>query len=93
MIELPPNIELYGFSGKLGSGKNFIAEKVFKEMFYDVPTLIMAFADQFKIDCIVLDNINREEIFHKKTETSRKMLQKRGTEEGREKYGEDIWVN
>ena len=86
-------IEIYAFSGKLGSGKNFISEKVFIPMLEPKPTLVVSLADHFKIDAIVKDKMSYESVFVKKTNESRKALQYRGTEDGRDKYGEDIWFN
>jgi FMN phosphatase YigB (HAD superfamily) len=86
-------IEIYGFSGKLGTGKNFIAEKIFLPMMPQKQTLVMAFADELKIEGIVKDNLDRTKVFGEKDEFTRKALQTRGTELGRMKYGEQIWVN
>jgi phosphomevalonate kinase len=85
----PPQI--FGFSGKLGVGKNYVAE----ELFYgSLPsnTMIMAFADHFKVDCVSKDDVDFEKVFVKKDEHTRRLLQLRGTEEGRDKYGDDIWI-
>lgn len=88
-----PNIELYGFSGKLGTGKNYIAEKLFLSMLPKKPTLIMAMADQLKVNVCTKDDVPYEKVFIKKDESTRRILQLRGTEEGRTKYGEGIWIN
>lgn len=85
-------VELFGFSGKMGSGKNYVAEKLFLAMLPKKNTLVMALADHFKIDCCVKDNYPYEEIFVNKTEKSRRSLQMRGTEQGRDIYGEDVWI-
>lgn len=85
--------KIIAFSGKLGSGKNYIAEQLFKNMLSpQTPTLVMAFADQLKVDCCVKDGIDYHRAFITKDEESRILMQKRGTEEGRHKYGEDIWI-
>ena len=84
-------------SGKLGVGKDYLTltnilpflsghrrgEKV----------LLFALADHFKIDCVAKDKFSYESIFINKTPESRKMLQQRGTEEGRNIYGDDIWID
>lgn len=86
------NINVYAFSGKIGVGKDFLARR-----FIDINNITkysyICFADPFKLDVIVRDNIPYEDVFVKKTTESRTMLQKRGTEEGRNKYGKDIWIN
>lgn len=88
-------LEVYGFSGKMGSGKNYVSEKIFiPKLNHICPknTLVMALADHFKVDACAKYNVNYDRIFIKKDDESRKMLQLAGTEEGRMKYGEDIWI-
>ncbi|MEX0597151.1 MAG: HAD family hydrolase [Candidatus Paceibacterota bacterium] len=85
-------LELYGFSGKMGTGKNYIAEKLFKAMLPSKNTVILALADHFKVECCAKDGVAYHRVFGEKDGESRKLLQKRGTEEGRAVYGEDIWT-
>ena len=85
-------MEVIGLLGYQGVGKNFIAENVLDEILPKKNTLIMAFADHFKIDCICKHNVDYDKIFVNKDLESRKLLQKVGTEEGRDVYGENIWV-
>lgn len=85
-------LELYGFSGKMGTGKNYIAEKLFKAMLPVKNTLVMALADHFKVECISKDGVAYHRVFGEKDQESRDMLQKRGTEEGRDVYGKEIWI-
>lgn len=85
----PQKINIYGFSGKLGCGKNYLAEKIFKPT---PPFLLLAFADPLKIELCVRENIPYESVFHTKDHQSRIALQKYGTEM-REKYGPYIWIN
>jgi len=89
------NIEIYGFMGNLGEGKNYIAEEIFvnkiKE-YNDKSTLIMAFADHLKINGICFNNLEYDKVFIKKDTETRKKLQEIGTELGRDKYGKDIWI-
>jgi len=88
-------MEVYGFSGKMGSGKNYVSEKMFIPKLNSInpkKTLVMAFADHFKIDACAKFNIDYNRIFVKKDDESRRMLQLAGTEEGRMKFGEDIWI-
>lgn len=87
------NLEIYGFSGKMGTGKNYIAEKLFKAMLPPKNTLVVALADHFKIECCVKDKVEYEKVFGLKDDKTRNLLQKRGTEEGRNVYGHDIWIN
>jgi len=85
-------IEIYGFSGKMGTGKNYVAEKLFISMLPKKNFMIMALADHFKIECCGKDGIKYERVFVSKDDETRSLLQKRGTEEGRDVYGPDIWI-
>lgn len=89
------NIEIYGFMGNLGEGKNYIAEEIFinklKE-YNDKPTIIMAFADHLKINGICFNNLDYDKVFIKKDTETRKKLQEIGTELGRDNFGKDIWI-
>lgn len=87
------NIEIFGLSGKVGSGKNYVAENILCPMLTEKNTVVLSFADHFKIDAIAKDKIKYEEVFIKKTKESRVALQKRGTEEGRDVYGPMVWVD
>lgn len=85
-------MEIYGFSAKLGCGKNHVAEKYFLPMLPPKPSMIVAYADFFKVEAIVKDGLEREKVFGVKDRKTREILQHRGTEEGRNQYGDDIWV-
>ena len=86
-------MEVIGLLGYQGVGKNYIAENILNEILPKENTLIMAFADHFKIDCINKHNVEFNKIYLNKDIESRKLLQRVGTEEGRDIYGDDIWVN
>jgi hypothetical protein len=87
---------IYGFSGKMGSGKNYIAERIFipmfEKMFPKRKVIHLAFADQLKINCIVKYNLDRNNVYYNKPPRIRSLLQSEGTEFGRNVYGNDIWV-
>ena len=87
------DIEIYAFAGKMGSGKNFIAEKVFNNMLEPKPTAFLCFADQIKIDGIYKKNLDRNKCWIKKDEPTRRALQTIGTEQGRNVFGENVWIN
>ena len=74
----PPKI--IAFSGKIGSGKNYLAEKVVFDYLrkQNKNVLIVAFADHPKITCHVKDGVPYEKLFHDKDEETRKILQTRG---------------
>lgn len=85
-------VEVFGISGKLGSGKNFVTEKVLMKMLEPAPTVILSLADQIKINGIVQHGLDRHKCFVEKDEHTRKVMQRVGTEEGRNVYGPDIWI-
>jgi len=85
-------MEIIGISGKIGSGKNYVAEVLLLPRLPPKPTLVMALADHFKVDACAKDGLDYDRVFVNKDEESRRILQRRGTEEGRNKYGEDIWI-
>lgn len=87
------NIEIYAFAGKLGSGKNYLAEKIFSKMLEPKPTVFLCFADQIKIDGIYRKGLDRYKCWIKKDDETRNTLQQVGTEEGRDVHGKDIWIN
>lgn len=72
---------IIGLSGKIGSGKNYIAEKVLYNMLTKrgKNVSIIAFADYLKMICYTYDNIPYEKLFINKDEDTRKILQTRGT--------------
>lgn len=88
------DIEIIGFSGKLGSGKNYVAEKLFfPKLSLHKPTLCMALADHIKVDLCVKKNIEYNKLFFSKDAETRRLLQLEATENGRMIYGDDIWIN
>lgn len=84
-----------GISGKLGSGKDYVVENFIvpklKEACYKVA--IVAFADHIKVNAAARNNLSIETMYGNKTPEIRKMLQIAGTEEGRDKYGSNIWID
>lgn len=85
-------IEIIGLSSKIGCGKNYVGEKILYPMLLPKNTAFIAFADHFKVDSVVKANLKYEDVFHKKTESSRMELQKIGNDT-RERFSKDIWVN
>lgn len=88
---------LIGFSGKMGTGKNYIAEKVLPcvldKMMSNIQYYYLAFGDQMKVELGCRNKeLNYGLLFDKKTKEVRQMLQQYGTENGRNKYGEDVWI-
>ena len=87
------DIEIYGFIGNMGSGKNYIAEKLFLPNLKPIPYLVIAFADYFKLTAVCFQNLDYNKVFGEKDEFTRKKLQQLGTEFGRDKYGDNIWCD
>lgn len=87
-------MKLIGLSGKMGSGKNYIAEKVIAPYFADkYNILIIGFGDQVKNELYARDEkLTYDLLYDNKTFESRKKLQEYATENGRDKYNKDMWV-
>ena len=87
-------MKLIGLSGKLGSGKNYIAEKIIAPYFQDkYNILIIGFGDQVKNELYARDEtLTYDLLYDNKTYESRKKLQEYATEYGRDKYNQDMWI-
>lgn len=84
---------LIAVSGKLGSGKDYVAENLLLPLVSKAVSK-MAFADHIKINVASQEpDINLRQCLEgdKSTELRRK-LQIAGTEKGRDLYGSNIWV-
>jgi hypothetical protein len=85
-----------GFSGKLGSGKNYIAEHILPRILdkHIVP-IYLAYADQLKVEVYARDKtaeLTYDGLYVNKTPEVRRQLQTYGTEIGRESK-KNIWVD
>ena len=78
--------KILAFSGKIGSGKNYLSENQTFNYFRsrNKNVLIIAFADYLKTMCVVKERILYERLFHNKDEESRRTLQTRGMIERKE---------
>ena len=83
-------MHLIGLTGPAGSGKSTVA-RLLVEQYHCVP---VAFADGFKVPAVALDGLAREQVFGPlpKNPVTRNLLQVRGTEQGRDVFGPDVWV-
>jgi len=81
---------LIGLVGKLQSGKTTLANLI-KEEYSD--TILLAFADPLKEMILYAGICTREELWDKKTDFSRLMLQKIGTEIIRKQVDEYFWID
>lgn len=85
--------EIIGLLGHQGVGKNYIAEKILPEILIKSRnTVVLAFADHLKIECISKLGADFDKVYGEKDYETRKLLQITGTEEGRDKYGKDVWI-
>lgn len=86
---------IIGIAGKMGSGKDYIVSKYiipYMENMLRYKTLQLSLADQIKVNVMTKMNRTFEEVYITKTDESRTLLQKEGTELGRNVLGEDIWI-
>lgn len=86
---------IIGLCGKMGVGKDYIATNVIipilEKKFYQ-RCLQLSFADQIKANVISKNNIAYEDVYIRKTEETRRLLQREGTDNGRNIIGKDVWV-
>jgi hypothetical protein len=87
--------KLFILSSKMGAGKDFMRSIIFNLLRqHGYSPLAISFADHFKIECVSKDGIDFEKVFGEKRDSeTRKMLQHRGTEQGIQVYGKEIWCN
>lgn len=84
-----------GICGKMGTGKDYIASNIIMPYIDTIllkKCIIWSLADQLKVNVMVENNVKYDELYIAKTRESRKLLQEKGTEMGRNIYGKDIWV-
>ena len=61
--------EIIGLLGNQGVGKNYIADILVNKS--SISTLVIAFADHFKVDCVCKHNMDYNKVFHKKDNETR----------------------
>ena len=83
-----------GITGKLGSGKDYIANNVIIPVIekFNYRYLQCAFADQIKVNVMTKSGVSYNDVYEEKTHESRMLLQQEGTEVGRTS-DPNIWVN
>lgn len=80
---------LIGICGKAGVGKDYIADRLSKLL----PNSIKwSFADQLKVNVMTHRNIPFQSVYLEKDANTRILLQREGTENGRDVHGHDIWI-
>jgi len=93
MTSIYDKLEVIGLSGKLGTGKNYIAEEILPLILPKKNTLYIAFADHLKITVSAQSRTKLSEFYGSKTPEIRTLLQNDATKNGRNKFGQDIWLN
>jgi phosphomevalonate kinase len=86
---------IIGIAGKMGSGKDYIASKYiipYVENILKHKILQLSLADQIKVNVMTKLNKSFDEVYINKTDETRCLLQREGTELGRDLLGDDIWI-
>ena len=83
------NLRVIGLAGKAGSGKDYLARRVLRPVGF----LPFSMAWHMKAFIVGTGRATLEEVFVTKPPSVRTLLQQEGTENGRLKYGEDVWCN
>jgi len=78
---------IIGISGKMGSGKDYYADKLLKKF---VNSIKICFADQLKVIVATKYNIDIKLLFGDKTQEHRELLQETGQDE--RKIDKKIWI-
>lgn len=87
----PGTVNVVGFSSKARGGKDYMTDVVAVPRFKCIP---IPLANHFKVDTVAKDGADFHEVFvGDKSDATRILLQQRGTEQGRDVYGENIWCN
>lgn len=86
-----------GFSGKAGAGKDYFVNNFYLpwwrlNTYGKKPALKLCFADQIKINGLLHHDLDPEKVFGQRDQRTRSLLQRVGTEEGRNIFGTDIWL-
>lgn len=84
------NCSLVGVSGAAGSGKDHVARTHFVE---GRGYKNISFAWHFKIEAIAKGSAEYDEVFVTKPPRVRRLLQLIGTEQGRNLWGDDVWID
>jgi hypothetical protein len=82
-------MKVIGLSGKAGSGKDYLTEKVLRPAGY----FQISFADHLKVTTVARGVATYEEVYHTKPPHVRQFMQEEGTERWRKIYGENVWAN
>jgi phosphopentomutase len=96
MTEIGNKTLIIGFSGKIGSGKDFISKHIFlpflEKKIKNINYLFLSFADPVKQECAMKYECSYEKLYQNKDSLTRKRLQEVGSD-FREKVGAKVYVN
>ena len=82
---------LIGIAGKAGVGKDYVAN-ILVSLLQD-HSIKWSFADQLKVNVMTHHKVQFSKVYIEKDAETRRLLQIQGTELGRKKYGQFIWVD
>ncbi len=88
-------MKVIGLCGKMGVGKDYIANNFiipFIQNNLKMKCILLSFADQMKVNVMTKNNVSFDSVFVNKNQHTRSMLQREGTEQGRNIHGSDIWI-
>lgn len=90
--EVFEKVQFYFFSGKMGTGKNYLGEIVLPEVIsLEAPIAYLNFADALKVQCATEHQIDPRPLYHgHKTTEQRRMLQTTGA--AARSHQEDHWI-
>lgn len=85
---------IIGICGKMGVGKDFIAQQVIMPFIEQTKKkcIQLSFADQLKVNVISKHKVSFNDVYVQKTDATRALLQREGTEHGRNVIGQDVWI-
>lgn len=86
---------IFGFSGKIGSGKDYVSKKIFLPLLKHhrcEKVLFLAFADCLKQQCSLKYGSTYEKLYEKKDDVTRGHLQELA-DDIKKSYGQDAYVN
>lgn len=88
-------LKVFMLSSKFGGGKDFMRSVIFNILkSHGHSPLAISFADHFKLDCVAKDKVDYAKVFgNDRDEITRTLLQRRGTEQGINVYGKQIWCS
>ena len=90
------DLEIWGLSGKLGVGKDYVARHYLLPSLDSIDSskksLLLGYADCLKLLCMVKYRLDFDQVFVNKNQSSRRFLQEEG-QLMKDKFGNTVWVN